>query len=88
VETAVDESFAELGSLVVELTVAVFEEVEAELKVFAVTLMVMTTVPPTLMEPSGHETVVVATVKLHVPCVVDDDEYATCAGITSVTVTP
>ena len=54
--------FAKFGSLVVALTVAVFEEVEEELNVFAVTLMVMTTVPPTLTDPSEQETVVVATV--------------------------
>ena len=57
-----DELFAKLGSLVVAVTVAVLDEVETELNVFAMTLMVTTTVPPTATVPSGHETVVVATV--------------------------
>jgi len=56
----VDELFKEFGSEVVELTVAVFVEVEAELNVVALTLIVMTAVLPTLRLPSVQVTVVPA----------------------------
>src|ERR1700691_334227 len=45
VEIAVEELFVKFGSLVLALTVAVFEEVVAELNVAAFTLMVMITRP-------------------------------------------
>ena len=56
-DIAVEELLVRLGSEVVELTVAIFVEVEAELNVVAFTLMVMTAVLPTLKVPSVHVTV-------------------------------
>jgi hypothetical protein len=50
------------GSLVVALTVAVFEEVLAELNVAAFTLIVIITKPPTLTDPRVQLTVVVPAV--------------------------
>jgi hypothetical protein len=60
-DIAVEELFVKLGSEVVELTVAVFVEVEAELKVVALTLIVTTAVLPTLRLPSVQVTVPAAT---------------------------
>lgn len=58
------------GSPVVAETVAVLVESVEELNVLALTLMVMRTRPPTLRLPILQSTVVVATVYVHVPCVV------------------
>jgi hypothetical protein len=57
VETDVEELFVISGSLVVELTVAVFEDSAAVLTVLAVTLIVTVTSPPTLTDPRLHVTV-------------------------------
>ncbi len=57
-----DVLLAEFGSLVVEVTVAVLVESDAELNVFAETLILMRAVLPTLIAPKLQETVVVATV--------------------------
>jgi uncharacterized membrane protein len=54
--------FAEFGSEVVALTVAVFVEPDVELKVAARTLIVTTAVLFTLKLPRLHDTVVVAAV--------------------------
>ena len=62
VEMAVEELFVRFGSLVVALTVAVLEEVVAELNVAASTLIVMITKPPTLTDPRLQFTVVVEAV--------------------------
>ena len=50
VEIAVEELFVAFGSPVVAETVAVLLASVTELKVLAVTLMVMSTSPPTLIE--------------------------------------
>lgn len=57
VETKVEELLAAVGSLVVEVTLAVLVEVEAELKIFAVALMVIRTELPTLRLPRVQVTV-------------------------------
>jgi hypothetical protein len=57
-----EELFAEFGSLVVEVTDAVLVDWETELKVLAVTLMVMTAIAPTLRVGMVQETVTVARV--------------------------
>ena len=57
VDIEVDELFKRFGSEVVEVTVAVFVEVERELNVFALTLIVITAVLPTLRLPSAQFTV-------------------------------
>jgi hypothetical protein len=62
VEVAEEELFVRFGSLVVAATVAVLVERVEELKVLALTLIVTTARPPTLIEPSVQLTVVVATV--------------------------
>jgi hypothetical protein len=62
VEMAVEELFVMFGSVVLAVTVAVFEDVVAELNVAALTLMVIMTKPPTLIDPSEQLTVVVAAV--------------------------
>jgi hypothetical protein len=62
VEMAVEELFVMFGSVVLAVTVAVFEDVVAELNVAAFTLMVIITKPPTLIDPSEQLTVVVAAV--------------------------
>src|SRR5579862_9348788 len=62
VEIAVEELLVEFGSLVVALTVAVFELVVDELKVAAFTLMVMITSALTFILLSEQLTVVVAEV--------------------------
>ena len=90
VEIAVEELFVEFGSLVVEVTVAVFEDKVAELNDAAVTLMVMITRPPTFMLFSVQFTVVVTDVYVQLPCDagIDTDVNVTSAGNTSVTLTP
>jgi hypothetical protein len=60
VEVAEEELLVRFGSPVVAETVAVLVERAAELKVLALTLMVTTTSPPTLIELSVQLTVVVA----------------------------
>jgi hypothetical protein len=81
---AVEELFVMFGSPVVELTVAVLDESEAELNVAAFTLIVTTTKPPTLIDPRLHVTVVVPE---QLPCVVEDDVKVTSPGSGSVTTT-
>ena len=57
VDVTLDVLFAGLGSLVDEVTVAVFVAYVVELNVDALTLMMMVTWPPTLSEPSEQLTV-------------------------------
>lgn len=76
----------EFGSPVVADTVAVFDAVVAELNVFAVTLIVIMTKPPGLIEPRLQETVPALCEQL--PWVVKTELYDTCAGRGSDTVTP
>ena len=64
--------FVRFGSLVLAVTVAVFEASVAELNVEAVTLIVIRTRPPTLTEPRLQVTVPEACEQL--PCVVEADE--------------
>ena len=79
--------FDALGSVVEALTVAVFVERVLELNTAAFTLMVITTVLPTLKLPMLQETVVVTAEYVEVPAVVCEELYVTCAGIGSVTTT-
>jgi hypothetical protein len=90
VEIAVELLLVELGSTVVEVTVAVFDDVVDELKVAAFTLIVMITKAPTFMLSSVQLTVVVADVYVQLPCDdgIETEEYVTWPGRTSVTVTP
>ena len=88
VEIAVELLFVRFGSLVVALTVAVLLAVDPELKVDALTLMVTITSPPTLIEPRGQLTVVVAAVYVQDPCVVETEVKVTWLGSASLTVTP
>ena len=83
---AVELLLVALGSLEVELTVAVLVEVVALLKVLAATLMVTMTRLPTGKLPMLQFTVVLLSEQL--PWVVETDEYVTCAGSGSLTVTP
>jgi hypothetical protein len=62
VDTAVEELFAEFGSDVLAVTVAVLLERELALKVVAFTFMVITATLPTVRELMVHDTVVVAAV--------------------------
>src|SRR5271167_1043425 len=62
VEMDEEELFVEFGSLVVAETVALLVDCVEELKVLAVTLIVMMARPPTLIEPRLQPTEVVATV--------------------------
>jgi hypothetical protein len=62
VDTAVEELFAEFGSDVLAVTVAVLLERELALKVVAFTFMVITAMLPTVRELMVHDTVVVAAV--------------------------
>lgn len=57
VDVTLDVLFAGLGSLVDEVTVAVFVAYVVELNVDALTLMMMVTWLPTLSEPSEQLTV-------------------------------
>ena len=83
----VDEKlFAEFGSLVEELTVAVFSTSDDVLNnAVAVVLIVMITKPPTLTEPRLQLTVPALCV--HVPCVVETETNATWLGRGSETFT-
>jgi hypothetical protein len=83
----VDEKlFAEFGSLVEELTVAVFSTSDDVLKfAVAVVVMVMITKPPTLTEPKLQLTVPALCV--HAPCVVETETNATWLGSGSETFT-
>src|SRR5882672_9913293 len=83
---AVELLLVTLGSLEVELTVAMLVEVLALLKVLAVALMVTMTRLPTGMLPMLQFTVVPLTEQL--PWVAETEEYVTCAGSGSLTVTP
>ena len=85
VEVTDDVLFAGLGSLVVELTVAVFVAYVVELKVDAVASIVIVTSPPTLSEPSVQLTV--PALWVHVPWVVETDVSVTSVGSGSETVT-
>src|ERR1700685_26613 len=90
VEIAVEELFGAFGSLVVEVTVAVFDDNVAELKLAAVTLMVIITRPPTFMLLNVQFTVVVADIYVQLPCDAGTktEVNVTCAGSTSDTATP
>lgn len=57
VDVTLDVLFAALGSLVDEVTVAVFVAYVVELNVDALTLIIMVTWLPTLSEPSEQLTV-------------------------------
>ena len=85
-ETTVELLFVRLGSLVVELTVAVFEAVETELKVEAFTLIVTIAKAPAFIDPKLQVTVPPACE--HDPCVVDTEVKVTWGGSGSLTVTP
>ena len=61
-DTAVEELFAEFGSSVPAVTVAVLLDSELALNVAAFTLMVITATLPTVSELMVHDTVVVAAV--------------------------
>ena len=84
-ETTVDELFVEFGSEVVELTVAVFVAAVEELKVAALTLMVITTSPPTLTVPRLQVTVPALCEQL--PCVVETEVNVAWLGRGSLTLT-
>lgn len=83
---AVDVLFVALGSLVVAVTVAVLEAVVPELKVLAVTLIVMMARLPTFSVPRLQVTVPAACEQD--PWVVETDVKLTCAGSGSLTLTP
>ena len=85
-DIALEELFVAFGSEVVEVTVAVFVEVEAALNVVALTLIVITAVLPTLRLPSVQVTVPAACAQE--PWLVKEDAYVTSPGNGSVTVTP
>jgi hypothetical protein len=71
VEVNVELLLDELGSEVVELTVAVFTAKLEELKTVAVTLMVIVTIWPLLIVPILQVTVPLACEQ--VPCVAEED---------------
>ena len=85
-EFTVELLFAESGSLVVAVTVAVFVASDAELNVTAFTLIVMITTSPTLSVPKLQVTVPAACKQL--PCDVDTEVNITCEGNGSETLTP
>lgn len=71
-EVALEVLFAEFGSLVVEVTVAVLVESDEELNVLAVTLIVMRAELPTPRLLREQLRVVVAAVYVQVPCDVNE----------------
>jgi len=81
-----DKLFRRFGSLVVDVTDAVFVAVDDALKVVAVVLMVMRARAPTLIVPMLQVTVPAACAQ--VPCVVETETKVTCAGSGSRTETP
>lgn len=85
-EIAVEVLLVRLGSDVVAVTVAVFEACVDELKVAAVTLIVITAKAPTPIEPILHVTVPALCEQL--PSVVDAETYVTSVGRRSDTLTP
>ena len=85
VEIVEEKLLARFGSLVEAPTVARLGTSDAELNVTAVVLMVMTTRPPTLIEPRLQLTV--PALCEQVPCVVETDTNDTWLGRGSDTLT-